>query len=222
MLDAEAVQHPDQVLGGEVAGGAAGVRAAAEPARGGVDDGHARPAGRPGCWPAPGRRCRGSARRAGRCPGRAHASAPSRAGDLAGGADADGVAEADLGAAHLRQRDGDAGDLVDRDVALPRVAEAHRDVAAHRPRPRPRARSTTGANISSDSATVRLRLRWAKLSVALANTAISRTPQASARSRPRALGTSTGARAGRSPPSSASSSLGVAELRHPGRGARSW
>ena len=35
-LDAEAVQHPHQVLGGEVAGGALGVRAAADAARRGV------------------------------------------------------------------------------------------------------------------------------------------------------------------------------------------
>ena len=39
-----------------------------------------------------------------------------------------------------------------------------------------RAAATTGANISSDSSTVRLRLRRAKVSVALANTAMSRTP----------------------------------------------
>ncbi len=40
-LDTEPVQHPDQVLGGEVAGGGLGVRAAAEPAGRRVDRGHA-------------------------------------------------------------------------------------------------------------------------------------------------------------------------------------
>ena len=59
-------------------------------------------------------------------------------------------------------------------------------------RPRSRAPATTGANISSASAIVRFRLRRAKVSVALAKIAISVTPASSARSSPRALGTSTG------------------------------
>ena len=57
--------------------------------------------------------------------------APQQRVHLAGRADADGVAEADLGAAHGRQPLGDVGDLRERHVALPRVAEAHRDVPAH-------------------------------------------------------------------------------------------
>ena len=42
------------------------------------------------------------------------------------------VAQADLGAAEFGQPQGDAGDLLEGDSALPRVAEAHRDVAADR------------------------------------------------------------------------------------------
>src|SRR5690606_38170122 len=40
-LDAHAVQHVDDVFGGDVAGGAFGVGAAAQPGHGGVEDGDA-------------------------------------------------------------------------------------------------------------------------------------------------------------------------------------
>ncbi len=112
--------------------------------------------------------------------------------DVAGGGDADRVAQRQLGAAELEQPDADVDDLVDRDVTLPRVAEAHRDVGAHVHPGRTRARDTTGANISIEAATDRFRLRWAKDSVALPKIAMSVTPRARARSRPRSLGTSTG------------------------------
>ncbi len=55
-----------------------------------------------------------------------------------------------------------------------------------------RALATTGANIIRDSSTLRLRLALANDSVALPKTAMSVTPCARARSRPRALGTRTG------------------------------
>ncbi|CAM5274713.1 hypothetical protein SALBM217S_03135 [Streptomyces griseoloalbus] len=67
--------------------------------------------------------------------------------------------------------------------------------------------------MASASSTVRLRLALAKDSVALANTATRRAPSASARSRPRSLGTSTGRSTGRSDTagnrSSASASCGT-------------
>ncbi len=64
--DPGAVERVHEVLGREVAGRARGVGAAAEPAGGGVGDARRRPRTRPGCWPAPVRRCRGSGPRADR------------------------------------------------------------------------------------------------------------------------------------------------------------
>ena len=49
---------------------------------------------------------------------------------MAGGADAGRVAERELVGAEVEQPLADRDDLVDRDRALPRVAEAHRDVRA--------------------------------------------------------------------------------------------
>ena len=59
------------------------------------------------------------------------------------------------------------------------------------------ARATVGSNIANCSSSERLRLRRAKVSVALPKIAMCRTPLASARSRPRSLGTSTGIGVGR-------------------------
>ena len=70
----------------------------------------------------------------------------------------------------------DVDHLWDRDVALPRVAEAHRQVGPH-PQPAFRARATTGSNIANCSSRLRLRLRWANVSVAQPNTAMSGTPR---------------------------------------------
>ena len=47
---------------------------------------------------------------------------------MARSADADGVAEAELAGAQVEETLADGGHLLDRDVALPRVAEAHRDI----------------------------------------------------------------------------------------------
>ncbi len=58
-------------------------------------------------------------------------SAPMSAVTCPGVRDADRVAEGELGAAEVEQASGDLDDLLDGDVALPRVAEAHGDVAAH-------------------------------------------------------------------------------------------
>ena len=60
----------------------------------------------------------------------APAKASTSARDVAGGADADGVAEAELAGAEVEQPLADVDHLVDRHRALPRVAEAHRDVGA--------------------------------------------------------------------------------------------
>ncbi len=50
--------------------------------------------------------------------------------DVAGRADADGVAEAELAGPEVEEPLADLDHLVDRDGALPRVAEAHRDIGA--------------------------------------------------------------------------------------------
>ena len=218
MLDAGAVEGPDEVLGGEVAGGALGVGAAAEAAGGRVDDGDARAAAPSWCWRAPGRRCRGSAPRSGRprCRG--------RRGRRAGGSRARRCRRRSCrrgeswSAPRSISRSATSTTCSTGTGALPRVAEAHRDVGAD---PQPcvaRARATTGANISIDSATVRLRFLRAKVSVALPKMAMCADPGSSARSRPRSLGTRTGRRGPRpTSPRSASTSRGVGELRHPGR-----
>lgn len=129
-LDAETVEHPHQVLGGEVAGGALRVRTAAEAARGGVDRGHAVLERREGVGE-------------GLAVGVVEVHADPLGGDafrvqrgqqrpdVARGGDADGVAEAELVAAEVEQRLGGADDLGERDRSLPGVAEAHGQVAAY-------------------------------------------------------------------------------------------
>ena len=81
--DAHPLQHVDDVLGGDVAGRAGRVGAAAEPAQRGVDGGDAHLDRRPGCWPARCRACRGSARRP-RAPGSRPARATARRAPGAG------------------------------------------------------------------------------------------------------------------------------------------
>ena len=107
-----------------------GVRAAAEAAGARVDGGDPATAARPACWRAPGRRCRGSARRAARGRSRPLERGEQR-GHVAGGAHPDGVAEAELacspGRAAARRRRPPGRPA----PALPRVAEAHRDVRPH-------------------------------------------------------------------------------------------
>src|SRR6478672_3476806 len=128
-VDPEAVQHPDQILGGEVPGGALGVGAAAEPARARVvrrDAGVQRGVG-------VGERLAVGVVEVHRELVGAHAGLDERAdqgGHVAGRADADGVAEAELAGAEVEEPLAHRDDLVDRDGALPRVAEAHRHVGA--------------------------------------------------------------------------------------------
>ncbi len=129
--DAETVQLPEQVLGREVAGGALGVRAAAQPAGAGVDGGDT---------VLQGDESVGEGLAVGVV--EVHRQQPhidvlrgqgvEQGEDLAGRADADRVAERQLVDAQVEQRAGVAGDDGRLDGALPRVAEAHRQVPAHR------------------------------------------------------------------------------------------
>ena len=157
-LDAKPFEHPDQVLGGEVAGGALGVRAAAEPAGGGVHHGHPATAGRRGCWPAPARRCRGSARAI-----RSAADAgqrerrPAGPSTWPGVADADRVAEATARSSRGRAAAGRPHHLVDRHGPshgspkhIGHVGPHGQAVGAAPARP-------PGANIAIDSSTLRFR-----------------------------------------------------------------
>ncbi len=132
------VQRPDEVLGREVAGRGLRVGAAAEATGGRVDHGD----------PVAQRRHRVGQRLA---VGVVEVHGDPVGGDpplaerleqavhVAGRADPDRVAEAQLVAAEIHQPLGHVDDLGDRDRPLPRVAEAHRDVGAHphpaRPRP---------------------------------------------------------------------------------------
>ncbi|GAA3061987.1 hypothetical protein GCM10020000_51590 [Streptomyces olivoverticillatus] len=100
--DAEAVEHPYEVFGGEVSGGALRVRAAAEAARGGVDGGHAVAQRGQGV----GERLAVGVVEVDGEPLRAHArlaEGGQQGGDVAGGGHADGVAEAQLVTAEAEQ-----------------------------------------------------------------------------------------------------------------------
>ena len=79
VLPARRVEEVDEVLGGEIAGGARRVRAAAGPAGRRSRSSGRRRRGRPRRWPAPSRACRGSGRRSARAgcrPRRPARSAP--------------------------------------------------------------------------------------------------------------------------------------------------
>ena len=125
---------PDEVFGGEVAGGALGVRAAAEAAGGAVDRGDAFAEGGQGVGErlavgvveVHGELVDADARGAERLDQRGH---------LPGRRDADRVAEGQLVAAELDQPRADLHHLIDRYVALPRIAVTHRDVPADRSDP---------------------------------------------------------------------------------------
>src|SRR3954454_16971316 len=127
VLNAQAGEEPDQVLGREFAGGALGVGAAAEAAGAGVER---RDSGeQPGVGVGEGLTVgvveverEGADARAGA------AELVDECGDVAGGADADGVTQAELAGAQVEQAAPDRDDLPDRHGAFPRIAEAHRDV----------------------------------------------------------------------------------------------
>ncbi len=142
---AEAVEHVEHVLGGDVARGARGEGTAAEAGDRGVDDGDA-------------------ALQAGEDVGqrltvgvvKVHRQRLDRhlRGDrvdhgdgAAGRAGADGVAQRDLPAAELEERAGDGGDRRRRNLALVGTIERAGDVAADRPRraPWPRRRPRRSA-----------------------------------------------------------------------------
>ena len=129
MVDAQSVEQPHEVLGREVAGGALGVRAPAEPAGAGVVRRHA--GAQPGLHVGEGLAV--GVVEVQREPVDVGARGGERLHqrrDVAGGADADGVAEAELGGTHRQQPLPHLDDLLGRDRTLPRVAEAHRDVGA--------------------------------------------------------------------------------------------
>ena len=114
------------------------------------------------------------------------------------------------------RRAGHVHHLADRDVALPGIAEAHGDVAAHPHAVLRGPSATTGANMASDSSTVRLRLRREKVSVAAANTAMSRAPAAPGPLQAGQVGDQHRvANVLGLAPSIREKVLGVAELRHP-------
>ena len=130
VLDAQTVEHPDEVLGGEVAGGRLGVRAAAQPTGRRVDGGD--PAAQRG---------EGVGQRLAVGVVEVHGelvdadpggdARVQHGVDVAGGAGADRVAEGDLRAPALEEPGGHRGDLGGRDRALPGIAPAHRHVTAH-------------------------------------------------------------------------------------------
>ena len=129
-LDAQAVEHPHQVLGREVAGGAAGVGTSAEATGAGVEGGDALLEGGVGVG-------QGLAIGVVEVHGQlvaGHARIDERRdqpADVAGRAHTDGVAEAELVGPEVEEALADLDHLVDRDVPLPRVAEAHRDIGAN-------------------------------------------------------------------------------------------
>ncbi len=114
-LDAEAVERPHQVLGGQVAGGALGVRAASEPAGRGVDRGDPGFEGGDGV---------GESLTVGVVEVHGHVADRHSAGleggeqilDVARGGDPDGVTDAQLIAAEAHQPAGHVDHLTDRDV----------------------------------------------------------------------------------------------------------
>ena len=222
-LHAQAVEQPHQVLGGEVAGRAPGERAAAEAAGAGVDgrDAAAQRSQRVGerlavrvvevhrqpVVPTPAGRARRAARARG-LPCRRRSCRP-------------GSARRSRGPAARRPRRRPARPAPRPPTGRRSTSTGSRARAARRPWP---ARLTTGANASRACTRPRLRLRCENVSVALAKTATSRTPSASARSSPRSFGTSTGKR---TPGCAAAGEtrhdlLGVGELRAPSRAGRSW
>ena len=138
MVDAETVEQPHEVLGREVPGRALGVRAAPEPAGARVVRRHT--GAQAGLHVGEGLAV--GVVEVQREPVDVGAGLGERLherGDVARGADADRVAEAELADAHLEQPLPDRDDLLGLDRALPGVAEAHRDVAAdvHPRRERP-------------------------------------------------------------------------------------
>ena len=131
MLDAEAFEHPDQVLGGEVAGRGLGVRATAQTARRGVHCGHALAERGQGVR----QRLAVGVVEVHRQPVHADPGRDERAQQglhVPRGGHPDGVAERELVAPHVEQALARRDDLLDRDGTFPRVAEAHRQVPAHR------------------------------------------------------------------------------------------
>src|SRR3954453_11831955 len=130
VLDAESGEEPDEILGGEVASRALGVGAAAEAPGAAVerrDSGEQSGVG-VGEGLAVGVvevESEGAHVRAGA------AELVDQCSDVAGGAHADGVAEAELTGAEVEQTAADRDDLPDGHGALPWVAEAHRDVGPH-------------------------------------------------------------------------------------------
>ena len=205
MLDAEAGEHPDEVLGGEVAGGALGVGAAAQTAGRRVERRDAVPQRGAARWRAPGRTCRGSAWRAGRRRRRPHrtrrARRPrgrrcrrrscrrARAGWRRGRA---------VGVRRRRPGRSAPGPPTGR-RSTSRRRRARRGRRPARAR-RPARTSRTGRRAEL------LRFFFANVSVALPKIATCVQPAASARSSPRSLGTSTGSGTGPSSGSRATSS----------------
>ena len=136
------------------------------------------------------------------------------------GADPDRVAERELGGAEVEEPLADGHHLVDRDVALPRVAEAHRDV---RPDVQPRLAGPVDGRLEHRELLVEAAVEVA-LRERLGGTAEDRDvphPRSRARSRPALVGHEHRHRHG--PPSTGPAALGdrvdqvggVGELRHP-------
>jgi len=129
-LDAEAVQHIEQILGRQVPGGARSVRAAAEAAGGGIERGDAEI--------QRGEHVRqGSAARVVEVEREAierdaRGDGVDDEGNLARVGDADGVAHRDLVCAHVEQRGGYVGHRGGGDGSFERAAECGGDVGAHR------------------------------------------------------------------------------------------
>ena len=143
VLDAQAVEQVDEVLGREVAHRArTGERAAAEAARGAVDHGHAPLERRVDVGQGLAARVVGVQPDAPDVDQRQHGVEDAR--DVAGGRRADRVAEADLVAAEVEQPAGHAGGRRRGHLALVRAAERDRHVPADAHRPGCRVRHDAG------------------------------------------------------------------------------
>ena len=127
-LDPHLVQHRDEILGGDVAGGAGRHRDSRRARRTTTRSCRRRPRARPARWPGPGRGCCGSGRSARRRAARSRAAAKnSRTCTRVG--HPGGVAEADLGGAASASARGDREHALAGHVPLVGAPERHRDHA---------------------------------------------------------------------------------------------